>query len=138
MRRRFRCVQIFLKQSNAIKRLCLVYETTVSLYTWENYQILCTCIVSTGSKAYGMYFVAPATTQNAVVCQTQQYMYLLLYQVLYISSIHSPMNTTTVCMYGHHIFYYSKSMDQPGIKVANPTRGQLKRENEYCPVRVRA
>ena len=30
-----------------------------------------------------------------------------------------------VCMYGHT---YSKSMDQPG-KVANPARGQLKREN---------
>ena len=31
----------------------------------------------------------------------------------------------------------SKSMDQPG-KVANPARGQLKRENEYFPVPVRA
>ena len=39
----------------------------------------------------------------------------------------------SVCM----VITYSKSMDQPG-KVANPTRGQLKRENEYCPVRVRA
>ena len=39
-----------------------------------------------------------------------------------------------VCMYGHT---YSKSMDQPG-KVANPARGQLNRENEYFPVRVRA
>ena len=38
-----------------------------------------------------------------------------------------------VCMYGHHT--YSKSMDRPG-KVANPTRGQLNRENEYIPVRV--
>ena len=28
-------------------------------------------------------------------------------------------------------------MDQPG-KVANPARGQLNRENEYPPVRVRA
>ena len=28
-------------------------------------------------------------------------------------------------------------MDQPG-KVANPTRGQLNRENEYFPVPVRA
>ena len=37
-------------------------------------------------------------------------------------------------MYGHT---YSKSMDQPG-KVANPARGQLNRENEYSPVRVRA
>ena len=32
---------------------------------------------------------------------------------------------------------YSKSMDQPG-KVANPARGQLNRENEKFPVRVRA
>ena len=37
-------------------------------------------------------------------------------------------------MYGHT---YSKGMDQPG-KVANPARGQLIRENEYFPVRVRA
>ena len=37
-------------------------------------------------------------------------------------------------VYGHT---YSKSMDQPG-KVANPARGQLNRENEYFPVRVRA
>ena len=38
-------------------------------------------------------------------------------------------------MYGHTT--YSKSMDQPG-KVANPARGQLNRENEYFPIRVRA
>ena len=37
-------------------------------------------------------------------------------------------------MYGHHI---QQSMDQPG-KVANPSRGELKRENEYSPVPVRA
>ena len=37
-------------------------------------------------------------------------------------------------MYGHTS---SKSTDQPG-KVADPARGQLKRENEYFPVRVRA
>ena len=37
-------------------------------------------------------------------------------------------------MYGHT---YSKSMGQPG-KDANPTRGQLNRENQYFPVRVRA
>ena len=30
-----------------------------------------------------------------------------------------------------------ESMDQPG-KVVNPARGQLNRENEYVPVRVRA
>ena len=39
-----------------------------------------------------------------------------------------------VSMYSHT---YSKSMVQPG-KVANPARGQLNRENEYSPVRVRA
>ena len=37
-------------------------------------------------------------------------------------------------MYGHT---YSKSMDQPG-KVASTLSGQLNRENEYFPVRVRA
>ena len=37
-------------------------------------------------------------------------------------------------MYGHT---YSKSMDQPG-KVAHPARGQLNRENELFPVRVRS
>ena len=38
-------------------------------------------------------------------------------------------------MYGHTC---SKSMDQPG-KVANPARGQLKREKYYFPVvRVRS
>ena len=40
----------------------------------------------------------------------------------------------TYLMYGHT---YNKSMDQPG-KVANPTCGQLNRENEYSPVCVRA
>ena len=37
-------------------------------------------------------------------------------------------------MYGHT---YSKSMDQP-CKVAHPAHGQLNRENELFPVRVRA
>ena len=41
---------------------------------------------------------------------------------------------TRYCMYGNT---YSKSMDQPGM-VANPARGQLNRETEYSPVRVRA
>ena len=35
------------------------------------------------------------------------------------------------------VITHSKSKDQPG-KVANPARGQLNRENEYFPVRVRA
>ena len=39
-----------------------------------------------------------------------------------------------VCMYDQT---YSKSMDQPG-KVTNFARGQLNRENENFPVRVRA
>ena len=38
--------------------------------------------------------------------------------------------------YGHTYSKKSKK-DQPG-KVANPARGQLNRENEYFPVRVRA
>ena len=38
------------------------------------------------------------------------------------------------CVYGHIIY---QSMDQPG-KVANPTRGQLNKENEHFPVPVRA
>ena len=38
------------------------------------------------------------------------------------------------CMYGHT---YSKSIDRLG-EVANPARDQLNRENEYCPVHVRA
>ena len=37
-------------------------------------------------------------------------------------------------MYGHA---YSKSINQPG-KAGNPVRGQLNREYEYFPVRVRA
>ena len=37
-------------------------------------------------------------------------------------------------MYDHT---YSKGKDQPG-KVANPARGQLKRENQCFPVRVRS
>ena len=40
----------------------------------------------------------------------------------------------TVRMYDHT---YSRSINQPG-KVANPARGQLNRENQYFPVRVRA
>ena len=39
----------------------------------------------------------------------------------------------SVCM----VITYSKCIDQPS-KVANPARGQLNRENEYFPVRVRS
>ena len=35
------------------------------------------------------------------------------------------------------VITYSKSEDQPG-KVANPSRGQLDRENGFLPVPVRA
>ena len=42
-----------------------------------------------------------------------------------------------VCMCVCMVIAYSKCKDQPG-KVANPARGQLNRENEYFPVRVRA
>ena len=48
-----------------------------------------------------------------------------------------PVVYGTVCMYVCMVITYNKSMDQPG-KVANPARGQLNRENEYFPVRVRA
>ena len=37
-------------------------------------------------------------------------------------------------MYGRT---YGKSMEQPG-KISNPAGGQLNKENEYSPVRVRA
>ena len=36
-----------------------------------------------------------------------------------------------------YIDIYRESMDQPG-KVANPARGQLNRETENFPVRIRA
>ena len=46
-----------------------------------------------------------------------------------------PRRRSFICYMVTHT--YSKSMDQPG-KVANPARGQLNRENEPFPVRVRA
>ena len=59
----------------------------------------------------------------------------------YSLSVFAPENLVSrvttgrmVVLYGHA---YSKSMDQPG-KVANPARGQLNREKEYLPIRVRA
>ena len=48
-----------------------------------------------------------------------------------------PSHLRNVCMYGHHI-YIKQEKDQPSIKVVNPARGQLNRENEYSPVPVRA
>ena len=63
----------------------------------------------------------------------------LLHQSFYLAILSQlticVVSSLYVCMYGHT---YSKSMDGPG-KVANPTRGQLNRENEhYFPIRVRA
>ena len=60
--------------------------------------------------------------------------YIMLYceVAVMVQKVYS-VYRTTVCMYGHT---YSKSMDQPG-KVASPARGQLNRENEDFPVRVR-
>ena len=49
-------------------------------------------------------------------------------------SVHSNGGLIPDIMYGHT---YSKCMDQP-CKVAHPARGQLNRENELFPVRVRA
>ena len=45
--------------------------------------------------------------------------------------------TADKCMYVCVVITYSKGKDQPG-KVANPARGQLKRENDVSPVSVRA
>ena len=42
--------------------------------------------------------------------------------------------STYACLYSHDLKH---SMDEP-VKVADPARGQLNRENEYFPVPVRA
>ena len=49
-------------------------------------------------------------------------------------SVHVIDTIHSLDMYG---YTHSKSMDQPG-NVADPARGQLHRENEYFPVRIRA
>ena len=54
----------------------------------------------------------------------------------YYITQHNKRLDTWVIMYGHTT--YSKSMDQSGKKVANPAGGQLKKENTYFLVRVRA
>ena len=46
-------------------------------------------------------------------------------------------NMSYVCMYICAVIKFSKGKDQPG-KIANPARGQLKRENMFFPVPVRA
>ena len=51
-----------------------------------------------------------------------------------VSGSSSNATTVFIYIYGHHIW---QSMDQP-VKVANPARGQLNRENEYSLVPVRA
>ena len=48
---------------------------------------------------------------------------------------HERARDTCVCMHGR--IYSKRSVDHLG-KAANPARGQLNRENEYFPVRVRA
>ena len=55
--------------------------------------------------------------------------------IINIINISTSAGSMLVCMV--IIITYSKSMDQPG-KVAIPARGQLNRENEYFPIRVRA
>ena len=89
------------------------------------------CCLSLPSPVFGLLFSIPSSTPpslggkeghlvgttSAVVCYTI-----------------NAATSTYSCMYGHT---YSKSMDQPGM-VVSPARGQLKRENRYFPVRVRA
>ena len=73
--------------------------------------------------------------QSICSCISDSAVHVLTF-VLYISSIRIVLDRRIqqyVCM----AITYSKSMGQPG-KVANPARGQLNRENEYFPVRVRA
>ena len=48
-----------------------------------------------------------------------------------------PRDLPLVCMYDCMVITYSKGKGQLG-KVADPARGQLKRENEYFPVLVGA
>ena len=48
-----------------------------------------------------------------------------------VESVHNP---ELLYVWSLHI---PRVMDTP-VKVANPARGQLNRENEYFPVRVRA
>ena len=85
---------------------------------------------------YIYYTVEPATSQYAIVCKTQHYMYLRLHYISAVTSIRIVLDRWIqqyLCM----VITYSKSMDHPG-KVANPARSQLNRGNEYIAVRVRA
>ena len=71
-------------------------------------------------------------------CTITKRMYSTVYTV--VTVLYHVLCVTSECsivfnsMYRHTC---SKSIDQPG-KVANPARGQVKRENEYFSVRVRA
>ena len=69
---------------------------------------------------------------------TNTFMYTTLKSIHTHTYTHTTLRSirlrSVLCMYGHK---YSKSMDPPG-KVANPACGQLNRENDYFPVRVRA
>ena len=49
---------------------------------------------------------------------------------VFVCSSHSPIGPQLLelCMYGQR---FQQSMHQPGV-VANPARGQLNRENDYC------
>ena len=78
--------------------------------------------------------VAPATSQEAVVCQTQQYCTCTYFCTIYQQYTRIVLDRR-IQQYVRMVITYNKSMDQPG-KVANPARGQLNRENEYFPVRV--
>ena len=50
----------------------------------------------------------------------------------------SNINRWDLCkQYVCGVITYSKSVDQPGKKVANPARGQLNRETTFFPVPVR-
>ena len=73
----------------------LTYETTrattmnTKVHTWYTIQ-----------DVYDT--VAPATSQYAIVCKTQQYMYFCTIYQQYTHSSRPPMDAT-VCMYVHHI-----------------------------------
>ena len=74
------------------------------------------------------------TTQIIALIKASSYQQMRVEEVIGSRDDSPPCFCGWGCMYGHK---YSNSMDQPG-KVANPARGQLNRENEYFPVRVRA
>ena len=60
--------------------------------------------------------------------------YICMYVCMYICM--SMYVYLYVCIYVRMVITYRKVKDQP-VKVANPARGQLNRENEYFPASVR-